>query len=594
MTLLASLVRAYERRSANLPPFGYCEAKISFEISLNIDGSLARPPIDRRENDGKKKAPTLMLAPQPSKRTSGLAPNFLWDKTSYALGVTAGEGHRTAEEHAAFVTRHEATLKSQDDEGLQALLRFLERWRPGDFARLRWPEEMKDQNIAFSLERDRLSNVRIHDRPAARALWAQLCSQGDKNEAACLITGERGPIARLHPPIKGVWGAQSSGASIVSFNLEASTSYGHEQGDNAAVSEAAAFAYTTMLNRFLERGSGHRAQVGEVSTVFWADATDFVAAAMAEGIFGGFMNGTEPAEQARETQSVGTQRIATIIEAIRQGKPLPNWRLELPQDVRFYVLGLSPNAARLWVRFFIEDDFGKIAENLAAHIRRLCIDPAPREESPSFWRLLMETGAQRKSENIPPQLAGDLLRAILTGSPYPLTLLSAVLRQLRADHDVNALRVSLIKATLIRNFDMNKEAPVALDANNDNPGYLLGRLFATYEFAQTQALRGSTNTTIRDQYYGVASATPQAIFPLLRRKAMHHLSKLKKTRPGLAVNLDRTIGEIYGLVAPEALFMPTLSMQRQALFAIGYYHQRNDFYRSRDDGRDKTTSETKE
>ena len=577
MSALASLVRAYERMGNNAAPFGYSTEKIGFLISLNADGSVAGKPIDLREGDGKKKTPKPMLVPQPTKRTSGVAPNFLWDKTSYVLGVTAGEGKRTAEEHAAFVARHRHALHGADDEGLHALLRFLENWRLENFVLPDWPEEMKDQNVVFSLDSDRLKNIRIHDRPAARALWARLGSEGEKSEAICLITGEHGPIARLHPAIKGVWGTQSSGASIVSFNLDAFASYGHEQGDNAPVSEAAAFAYTTALNRFLEKGSAHRVQIGDASTVFWAVASDCEAAALAEEVFGGFIDAHE---MARDDERVGSKKVGAILEAIRWGKPFAEFRANLPVDVRFCVLGLSPNAARISVRFYVEDDFGKIAENLARHMQRMRIEPPPKEQALSVWRLLIETASQHKSENIPPQLAGDWLRAILTGAPYPLTLLSTVLMRLRADHDVNALRVAMLKSVIIRNFEV--EAPVSLDPEYKDSGYLLGRLFATYEYAQTQALRGKVNATIRDQYYGTASATPRAIFPLLQRKATHHLSKLRKEKPGLAVNLDRKIGEIYELADPDGLFVATLSSQRQALFAIGYYHQRNDFYRARE------------
>lgn len=583
MSALGSLVRAYERME-NAPPFGYSAEKIGFEIALNEDGSVAGAPIDRREGDGKKRTPMQMMAPQPTKRTSGVAPNFLWDKSSYVLGVTAGDGKRTELEHAAFVARHRQALRDSDDKGLLALLRFLKSWTPEDFARLGWPEDMKDQNIVFSLENDRLKNIRVHDRPAARALWARLGTEGDKTQAVCLVTGERGPIARLHPAIKGVWGAQSSGASIVSFNLDAFASYGHEQGDNAPVSEAAAFAYTTALNRFLERDSGHRVQIGDASTVFWADASDAAVVTEAEGLFAALLGADTVDEKAE------AKKIAAILEAIRQGKPIAELKPYLPEGVRFYVLALSPNAARLSMRFFVEDDFGVIAKCYLEHIARMRIDPPPKEENPSIWRLLIETASQRKSENVPPQLAGDWLRAILTDAPYPRTLLSTVLMRLRADHDVNALRVAILKAVLIRNFKLPKETLVSLNPEYKDPGYLLGRLFATYEYAQTQALGGNVNATIRDQYYGTASATPRSVFPLLQRKATHHLSKLRKDKPGLAVNLDRKIGEICELAAPEALFVPTLSAQRQALFAIGYYHQRNDFYRRKEE----TTAEPKE
>lgn len=565
MSPLASLVRAYERIGDHAPPLGYSWEKIAFEISLNADGSLAGKPIDRRHGDGKKKTPELMLAPQPAKRTSGVAPNFLWDKTSYVIGITAGEGKRTAEEHAAFVTRHTKALQDSDDEGLRALLRFLERWRPVDFDRLGWPDEMKDQNVVFSLESDRLKNIRIHDRPAARTLWARLCADGDKTQAACLVTGEHGPIARLHPAIKGVWGAQSSGASIVSFNLDAFASYGHEQGENAPVSEKAAFEYTTALNRFLEKDSGHRIQIGDASTVFWADASD-AEAQEAEGLFAALL-GAEAEDEKAEAK-----KIASILEAIRQGRPLSDLRPDLPKDVRFYVLGLSPNAARLSVRFYVEDDFGEIAGRYLEHVERMRIVPSPKEQALSIWRLLIETAAQRKTENIPPQLAGDWLRASLTGAPYPLTLLSAILMRLRADHDMNGLRAAMVKAVLIRNFDLKREAPVALDPDNDDPGYLLGRLFAVLEKTQTLAL-GNVNASIKDRYYGSASATPRTVFPLLLRMNAHHQSKAEGKSRGLAGYFAKQLSEVMNKLPSE--FPATLNLQRQGTFALGYFHQMN-------------------
>jgi CRISPR-associated protein Csd1 len=579
MSALASLVRAYERLP-DAPAPGYSMEKIGFLVSLNADGSPARPPIDLRQGEGKKKTPRFMHVPASFKRP-GTTPRsfFLWDNTAFALGVSANEKKAGPARLEAFRELHRRELTGMDDPGLKALLRFIECWSPDDFARLGWPEEMKDQNIVFALESERLRNIFIHDRPAARALWAGHRAKGDKSEAACLVTGERGRIARLHPAIKGIRtpGGGKDADSIVSFNLPAFESYGHKQGDNAPVSEAAAFAYTTVLNRFLEKDSGHRVQIGDTSTVFWADASDAKAAEEAEGFFAALL-GADAVDE-----SVQAKKVGAILQAVREGRPIVDFEPALPQGVRFFVLGVAPNVARLSVRFYLEDDFGAIAARFLAHVARMHIEPPPRDERPSIWRLLIETAALRKSENVPPNLAGEWLRAILTGASYPLTLLSTLLMRLRADHNVNGLRVAMLKAVLIRNFAM--EVLVSLDVENKDSGYLLGRLFAVYEYAQTQAHRGAVNSTIRDQYYGTASATPRAVFPLLQRKATHYLSRLRKDKPGLAVNLDRRIGEIFELADPESLFVPTLSAQRQALFAVGYYHQRNDFYRRKDEPR---------
>src|ERR1700730_18511414 len=301
MNALATLVDAYDRMAARgeVATFGYSQEKIGLLLPLNRDGTVAHGPIDLRQGEGKKKTARLMPVPASFKRP-GVTPKsfFLWDNTAFALGVTSSEGKDGETRLKAFKDRHRRDLVENQDEGLRALLEFIDRWTPEQFAQLGWAEEMKDQNIVFALESERLSKIMIHDRPAARELWARLAAAGEKNEAACLITGKHAPIARLHPAIKGVWGAQSSGASIVSFNLDAFTSYGHEQGDNAPVSEAAAFAYTTALNKFLESGSRNRIQIGDASTVFWADASDAETPEEAEAVFAALFTDIDEATQA--------------------------------------------------------------------------------------------------------------------------------------------------------------------------------------------------------------------------------------------------------------------------------------------------------
>jgi CRISPR-associated protein Csd1 len=572
MSVLQALNTAYGRLAdrGEVPLFGYSKEKIGFLIPLNEDGTTAGRPVDLREGAGRKPVAPMMAVPASFKRP-GVTPRsfFLWDNTAFALGVTASEGKDAAARFKAFGDRHRKELAGSDDPGLCALLRFVQTWTPEQFAALGWPEEMKDQNIVFALESERRDNVRIHDRAAARALWARLISAGAGDEAICLITGERGPIARLHPAIKGVWGAQSSGASLVSFNLDAFTSYGHEQGDNAPVSEAAAFAYATVLNRFLERDNPHRIQVGDASTVFWADASDAVAVADSEALFGVLLADT-PLD---ETMQAG--RVGAVLQKIREGRPIADAAPDLAKGVRFFVLGLSPNAARLSVRFWLEDDFGVIAGRFARHMELMRLDPPPKDDNPSIWRCLIETAAQRKSENIPPNLAGEWLRAILTGGAYPLTLLATVLMRLRADKDVNALRVAILKSVLV---SRGKEVPMALDPENKELGYLLGRLFATYEHVQTAALGRSLNSTIRDKFYGAASATPRKVFTLLDKGSTNHLSKLAKDKKGYAVVLERQIAGIMEQFDPSADPFPAfLTSDQQSLFAVGYYHQK--YYR---------------
>ncbi len=569
MSILASLVRAYDRLP-DAPAIGYSTEKIGFLISLNADGTVAHV-IDVRTGEGKKKSAALTMVPQAVKRTVAIAPNFLWDKSSYVLGVTAGEGRRVAAEHAAFVQRHREALQGHADEGLRALMGFLEKWSPKQFIASMWTEEMKDQNVAFCLEDERLTGTMIHDRPAAKALWMGLASTDNQEGRACLVTGDTGAVARLHPSIKGVWGGQSSGGALVSFNLDAFESYGHVQGDNAQISEIAAFKYTTALNRFLGNGSGHRIQVGDASTVFWADDSDAALAGEAESIFAQLV---DPSEK----EAVRVKEVADKLAQIRKGLPLREIEPKL-DSVRFFVLGLAPNAARISIRFYYEDSFGGLTRNYQQFIQDMALEPAPRDAHPPLWRYLVELAVLGKRENIPPNLAGEWMRAIISGTRYPMTLLSTVLLRIRSDGEIGPLRVAILRALLVRNFNRHKEAPVALDPENINRGYLLGRLFAVYERCQLAAL-GDVGASIKDKFYGSASAQPRKVFHMLDSGSANHLSKLGKQSPGYKVVLERTIGAIMDKMEPATgPFPASLSPEEQALFGLGYYHQRSEFFR---------------
>lgn len=572
MSILASLAAAYDRLP-DAPAPGFSSEKIGFCISLDDDGSVAHV-IDLRDTSGKKPKPRPMLVPQAVKRTAGISPNTFWDKTSYVLGVTAGDGKRTAAEHAAFVDHHAALLAGTEDPGLRAFLEFLHHWTPERFQPPAWPEEMKDQNVIFALERDRLRGAYLHDRPAAQDAWSALQARGAAERQICLVSGTVAPVARLHPSIKGVWGAQSSGAALVSFNLDAFTSYGHDQGDNAPVSEEAAFKYTTVLNRFLERDSGHRVQIGDASTVFWAQAPDPSAAEKAEAMFSGFVDqtGTAEAEDAAESKKIAVQ-----LDRLRKGERLADVEPKLADGVRFHVLGLAPNAARLSVRFHFEDTFGALTANYQKFVEDMRIEPPPRDGYPPLWRYLQETAVQGKRENVQPNLAGEWMRSILSATDYPRTLMAAVLTRIRADGRVSALRAGILKAVLVRNF--KREVPVSLDPDFKDRGYLLGRLFAAYEQAQSAALGGKVNATIKDKFYGAASAQPRKVFALLESGSANHLSKVGKQAPGRRVNLEKLIASIMERMEPGAdPFPAALTAEEQALFGLGYYHQRNHFF----------------
>ncbi|MCG8558283.1 MAG: type I-C CRISPR-associated protein Cas8c/Csd1 [Hyphomicrobiales bacterium] len=591
MTILAALNGYYDRLAAqdDARPFGYSYEKISYALVLSASGEVV-DVVPSLDTSGKKPRPQLLQVPRPAKRTSGVASNFLWDKTAYVLGVTEAATERTARERAAFRALHEDALAGTADEGLQALLSFLRSWRPERFDALPCASEMTDANVVFRLDGER---GHLHDRAAARAIWAELLAAKDADEGLCLVTGESAPVARLHPAVKGVYGAQTAGASIVSFNLDAFTSYGKDQGANAPVSEHAAFGYTTALNRLLEKGHWstdekgrkryvheNRAQIGDASTVFWAEAAEVGerAAEAAEQLFATLVDPPPPSD----AEEAG--KLHDVIVKIAAGRPLAEAAPDLQEETRFYVLGLAPNAARISVRFWHQDTLGALAARFREHWDDLRIEPLPWRTAPSLWRLLYETAAQGKAENIPPLLAGELMRAILGGGRYPRALLAAVIMRLRADRQINGRRAAILKACLARDVRLHvdthdvrhgakpEKVPVSLDRTQDNPGYRLGRLFAVLESIQRAAL-GRVNATIRDRYYGAASATPASVFPVLLRTAGHHIGNLRKgDKGGLAHWFEAEIGEIVGGLKAE--FPRNLRIEDQGRFAIGYYHQR--------------------
>lgn len=578
MSILQALDGYYHRLAARgeVTAPGWSPEKFGWCVVLNPAGEPV-DAYDLHDVSGKKPKPQLYSVPAAIKRTAGVAANFLWDKTAYVLGRTAGEGKRTAQEHAAFVALHQQRLAGQADEGLLALLRFLESWQPERFDAAPFRPEMLDANILFRLEGERGF---IHDRPAARALVESgQKPTGAGGDATCLVTGEQAAVARLHPTIKGVEGAQSSGASLVSFNLDAFTSLGKEQGDNAPTSEAAAFRYGTALNHMLTRDGPNRVRrpIGDATVVFWADVSNAEVAEAAETLFG---DALDPPEDAEEARKIGMQ-----LEAIAKGRALPDARPSLAKGTTFHVLGLSPNAARLSVRFCLTDDFEVFAGNLADHFNDLHIEPRPLgwPEAPSINRLLAQTTAlQGDYKNIPPLLAGEVMRSVLTGARYPQSLLAAAIIRLRAGDDpLSGWHVAVIRAVLQRDHRINRKqecVPVSLAPDEPNKAYQLGRLFAVLEAAQRLAL-GKINATIRDRYFGAASATPASVFPLLLRGAQNHLGRLRKDGKGGWI--EREIEDILDRLT---LDLPrALPLAEQGRFAVGYYHQRKEQFKGRPD-----------
>lgn len=571
--ILQALKAYYDRKAADpasdIAPLGWEWKEIPYLIVLDRDGNLVNVE-DTQEKVGKKLRARTFVVPQSVKRASGVASYFLWDNVEYVTGVNckAGNQAKVDERHAAFMTRLEPF---REIPAIRAVYEFLS--SAEGVAQLERFEAWKDarESCAFVAFRFVDGGATIFDEEAVRSVVDGLSGTGDGESGIDLVGGGRGPVAMLHPAIKGIPGANTTGANIVSFNFPAATSFGKKQGGNAPVGVRSAFEYTTALNTLLAKDSKQKMVVGDATVVFWADCDDPFETAPANFF----------AEPSKDDPDRLSDSVKELFRSPKTGAFAPD-----RGGTRFYVLGLSPNAARIAIRFWCVGTVAEMAGRFREYFEDLLIVHGAKDrEHLSMWRLLVSTAALGKSENIAPNLAGNFMRSILEGLPFPETMLQAVLTRIKAEHEVSYPRAKLIKGCLNRKWRFNNSnnermLTVSLDTQNTNAGYRLGRLFSVLEKIQEAANPG-LNATIKDRFYASASTTPATAFANLMRLAVHHLSKLAKEKPGYKVNLEKAMQEILDGIDG---FPPHLALDDQGQFAIGYYHQRQSFFTKKDDG----------
>ena len=574
--MILQALNDYYRRNSELPVEGWIRRGVDYLLVLDLDGNCLNIEASSEMRDGKVR-PRDMLLPAIGKQAlkhnnSGNDANLLWDNASFVFGT----GAKGQQKISSFLATLRDWLGGVTDQGLTAVERFCSRAEGHPqtvaslLARYRVNEDFqrRDPVLVFRLSSDIEA---IHTRAAIKEAYNKRLSQKNAQSqlrGTCLITGERNvPLAPNEIVIKGVWNAQPAGANIISFNARAFESYGKRErnGENAPVSQTASFAYTTALNHLLARESRQRIQVGDASTVFWAEAPHDLET-MVPDLFG---------EPPKDNPDRGADALKALYRSVESGK----FAVGNAGD-RFHVLGLAPNAARIAIRFWETAAAVDLARRLQRHFEDLRVVRGPQDpEHLSLFRLLAACAVQGKADNIPPNLGGDVMRAILEDLAYPTTLLNAAVQRCRAEQKVTYPRAAAIKACLnreIRRANRNvskpqKEFQPMLDTDNSSPAYRLGRLFATLEKIQEEASPG-LNATIRDRYYAAASSTPVAVFTTLLRLKNHHLGKLSR---GRAVQMEKLLGEI---MAGLADFPPHLALPDQGRFAVGYYHQRQAFF----------------
>ena len=596
--ILQRLAEHYDRIAASnkdetqLAPPGFSRQKISFCVVLNPDGSL-NSFQSLQEKIGSKLVAQSMNVPGQSKPPGqGINPCFLWDNAAYLLGCVPNpdpDPKKAAKDAARAIMAFEAFRKKHldletgiADLSFTAVCTFLRNWSPElarDHAELL--KEIATNFGVFKIAGELRyvhEAVSLPDEPDEQAA----ASQTGATRAMCLVSGAIDEIARLHEPkIKGVGGAQPGGALLVSFNASAYESYGKSQSYNAPVGAAITDKYTKALNHLLEQRN-RRGTLGDSTVVFWADHQNVLEDAMSAMFSEPLPNEgpiiEEDQERAREAE--------LLLKQLRDGTGATEINPD-DQPTRFFILGLSPNASRISVRLWVEADAAELQDRLSKHLRDIALDGDRDDRLLTLRRVVAATGrwdgkkSKFDTDNVPPQLAGDLARSVLTGAAYPQSLLATMIRRIHSDGEVAYARVATIKACLNRNSRLRGnplEVSRMLDKNNDDAAYCCGRAFAVLEMIQKDSVEGELNRTIKDSYFTAASTTPSLVFPRLCRLSQHHLAKLDT---GLRIHRERQFGEVINKL--RNTFPRLLSLDDQGKFVIGYFHQRQDLYTSKKD-----------
>ena len=582
--ILQALVEYYEalERKEKITSPGWCRARVAYGLDISEQGELMGViPLKKEQQKGKKTVwvPQDLTVPQMVSRCSGVSANFLCDHSGYMLGIdNKGKPERSRECFEYAKKKHKDILGNISSPAARAVCRFFDCWAPDRAAENPYlvpelEEIISGSNLVFMIDGEY-----VHEDPDIMQCWEEYSRQsGTGPEGVCLVTGRREEIARIHGTIKGVRGAQSSGAALVSFNAPAFESYGKEQSFNAPVGTYAAYAYTTALNYLLSDRS-HGTTIGDTAVVYWSEEGD-------ERYQNIFACVSEPTMENQEI-------VDGVFKNLVEGKAVAvqDVKDSLDMEKRFYILGLAPNAPRLAVRFFYQDSFGNILKHIKEHYDRMEIvrPAADAVEYLGIWRMLQETVNKKSRDKKPvPSMSGTVYRSIISGSRYPATLYQAVLGRIRAEQDdgdsriykITRGRAAIIKAYLLKNGNIREEITMALNEDSNNTAYILGREFAVLEAIQEEANPG-INATIKDKYFNSACATPAAIFPILFKLKNSHIKKMNNGAK--EIYYEKMLCDLQGRLTvaegQRAACPRRLTLEEQGMFILGYYHQTQKRY----------------
>ena len=568
--ILHALTQYYQRKAESdggVAPEGFENKEIPFIIVIDKQGNFIQLE-DTRELKGKKKVGRTFLVPKGLGRSGSKSyevSNLLWDHYGYVLAYAGEKGQEQADkQHASFTAKvNELKQVLPDEAGVTAVAAFLSSAEEKSkvMQATNWVEcaKVKGCNLSFRLVEEAVDLV-----CQSKMVQDYLSVSSDNNEETddfkegiCLITGKKTLVARKHHQISGIH-KQPTPFCAVDKGSTAFHSYGKKQGFAFPVGKQAMFEYTTALNTLL--AGENRFRIGDVTTVCWGAKPTPLEESLASMINVG----------GKDNPDEHIDAVKTLYKSLYNGKYTKPDGKE-----KFYLLGLSPNSARIVVRFWHETTVAALSESIAAWYDDLQMvhgENSPYPEYMPLPRLLGNLVLDGKMENLPSDLIAQITDAALNNRVLPVSLLQAALRRNKAEQKITYGRASLLKAYINRAIRAGrlknmKELTMSLDRNRQDIGYVLGRLFAVLEKTQAEANPG-LNATIADRYFGSASSTPIAVFGTLMRLLPHHLNKLEFE--GRAVQLQ---WEIRQILEHCQRFPNYLNLEQQGLFAIGYYHE---------------------
>ena len=546
----------YYNRCDNLPAKGLEEKEIGYLIVIKDDGSFLR--LESRMKDKKQASRFLVL--QTVKRSGKkFLPNYLWDNVEYIFG---GAGNSDEKNHTFIKMVYELSELIPDSKTIAAIKEFYANIKvnvPVVMEDPLWLEMQKsNKNISFLIEGE--TKIAAENKDVWNLVLYQKSNDIQKH---CLVSSEKGYVARLHSTIK----LTKDTGPIVSFQKGMGyDSYGKEQAYNAPISEEAEFAYTTALNSLLQKGSRNKFMLGTRTFVFWASNNNEASMETEESLFEmlGF------SEDANDDPNAKIMKVRRVFESIYSGV------LKTGLDDKFYILGLAPNSARIAVVYWSETTLKDFAEKILKHFSDMEIHDTRKDKKPymGIREIISSVTLGGKMSDATPNLPEAVVKSIFQGLPYPQTLYSACICRIRAEQKLTIARAAIIKAYLNRQSNNNKKIDIMLDKENNNQGYLCGRLFAVLDKIQEDA---NNISSIRERYMNAASATPSAVFATILNLSVHHSEKFNE---GRKVYFEKLKQEIIEKMSADG-FPSHLDLQDQGRFFVGYYHQRQDFFTSK-------------